>query len=279
MQTYIGLTYKNFIKKGITFTVSEGSKKGEVVAPIDPLMREDEDTYIVAERETFPVEYHLPNGQKKTTFIEVSAAILPKPDKTSRGRIVNGKRVSLPLNQSNQGIYFYREGRLVGQALSWKNVFGEKHNSKNRFRIEINCKSDLDEEIRMNFQKGNVSPTTYLKNQLEKIVEPLMTEMREKLKLEEEETNPTQVDHQVVVRKNASIIEMVINKPSSSTKTETYSNEEIKEVQQTKNNKSDSIEELLEAAQKIRQLLEDENMPEEIKNKFLEALGLVTATV
>jgi hypothetical protein len=275
MKSFIGLTYKNHINKGICFTVNDLPVKGDKVVSLDPLMRDFEKTYVITDREGSPVEYQLATGQRKTAFIEVSASVLPRPDANGKGKIIDGKEILIPLNQTNQGIYFYREGRMVGQALNWNNVFGERHNSKNRVRIEINCKSDLDDEIRMNFQKGNVSPTTNLKNQLEQIIEPIMVEMRERLKLEEGETILGQENKSTSVK--GKTIEMVISNPKRNNQNGTtpfkvsFKNKEIKNA--------NSVEDLLVAAQKIANILEDENVPDEIKNKFRETLGFVMTTV
>lgn len=178
MNAFIGMTYKYAIQRGITFTLTDDTVTKKSVESIDPLMRDFKDTYLVAEKEAFPVEYIDEAGKTRTTFIEVSVSLLPKPDKTSKGMTVNGKRAELTINQKNQGIYFYREGRMVGQALMWNEVTGERHNSKNRHRIEIYCKSELDDEIRMNHQKGNVSPTGAIKNQLAEILKPFLEELR-----------------------------------------------------------------------------------------------------
>lgn len=186
LSTYIGLTYRHAIQRGINFTLSDTPKKANPIAPIDPLMRDHTSTQLIAEKEAFPVEYLDEAGKKKTTFIEISVALLPRPDKAGKGKTVGGKNIVLPMNQSYQGIYVYREGRMVGQALTWTEVTGERHNSKNRYRIELYVKSQLDDEIRMNHQKGNVSPTNVLKNQLAQVIEPLMREARIQEQKEEE---------------------------------------------------------------------------------------------
>lgn len=277
MEVFIGLTYKNYLNKGVSFTVScdTSENMNNLVKPIDPLIRENDLTYVVTERETFPIEYHNSNGQKKTSFIEISASVLPKPDSYSKGRVINGQEISLPINQTNQGVYFYREGRMVGQALYWNNVFGEKHNSKNRLRIEINCKSELDEEIRMNFQKGNVSPTTFLKNQLAEIIEPVMIEMKEKLKSEEDKGLDTKDEMgskdkpSVAKRRNKMEVEFLLEKDEKNPP----------ENGRLRKARPESLDELLQTAKKIKSLLENEQTPENIKNKLREALGLVVETV
>jgi len=274
MQQFIGLAYKNFIKRGINFTVSDFPVKGDKVEAIDVLMRENDKTHIISERDTYPIEFETKIGQRKNTFIEVSSTVLPKPDKGSKGKKIDGKDVQLPLNQTHQGIYVYREGRMVGQGLSWVNVFGEKHNEKNRFRIEINCNSELDDAVNMNFLKGNVNPINTLKNQLAEIIEPYMEEMREVLRQEEEKEMTVQTSRDTSVDKKVTRkIEMVINKPISS---QVEKEEKVSEkVIRNKNvKKAKSKKELLVAAKEIRAVLESKRTSEKTKKEFMEALGL-----
>lgn len=280
MQSFIGLTYRSYINKGLTFTVNNMPVQGEVVSMIDPLMRDNEHTYIIADRMGFPVEYKEETGKMKNTFIEISAAVLPKPDKNSKGRLVDDKEIPLALNQRNQGIYFYREGRMVGRALSWSNVFGEKHNFKNRLRIEINCKNDLDDEIKMNFQKGNVSPTNSLKNQLEQIIEPIMVEMKEKIKLEEElinEGNHTLSNPTIQSPKETESTEMVVSRKRVPSPTNRVEKAPKVRNKVARKQKEASVDELLAQAHKIGELLNSDKYSEEVKDKFRQALGQLSA--
>ncbi|QJX79912.1 ATP-binding protein [Priestia megaterium] len=298
MQSFIGLTYKNFINRGIAFTVNDVPAKGDKIEAIDVLMRENKKTFVVAERDHYVVEYNAPKiNQVKNTSIEVSATVLPKPDHNSKGKKIDGKDVQLPLNQTNQGIYFYREGRMVGQALNWHNVFGEKHNEKNRFRIEINCKSELDQEINMNFLKGNVYPTIQLKNQLSEIIEPYMAEMREKLHLEEKKELAAKAKKIASGLQKQRKIEMVIpgtavngkQRPTSVDKVKvgskidrTIDNKAVSKTVDTKGNSKSKntvrdIKKLLVAAKEIRKLLEAKEVSEEVKNELRAELGLAVA--
>ncbi|NGY88227.1 hypothetical protein F6Y05_35025 [Bacillus megaterium] len=297
MQSFIGLTYKNFINRGIAFTVNDVPAKGDKIEAIDVLMRENKKTFVVAERDHYVVEYNAPKtDQVKNTSIEVSATVLPKPDHNSRGKKVDGKDVQLPMNQTNQGIYFYREGRMVGQALNWHNVFGERHNEKNRLRIEINCKSELDQEINMNFLKGNVHPTTQLKNQLSEIIEPYMSEMRERLYKEEKKELAAKAK-KIATGLQQRKIEMVIPGPMVNSKQRSTGIDKVKVGSKTdkvtdnkavtktnitkRNSKSNSsvrdIKNLLVVAKEIRKLLEAKDVSEEVKNELRAELGLAVA--
>jgi hypothetical protein len=186
LEEYIGKTYRVYIGRGVAFSISNTHNKGRNIEAIDPLMRQHKDTIIVRDRETYPINYSLANGNIKTTFIEVSAVVLPKAEK--QGKYIDGKIVPLTINMANQGLYFLREGREVASAVSWSPVFGERHPSLNRFRLEVVVKSELDDEIKMDFQKGNVFPTSKLKEQLGDIIKnDILKEMKEIVDIQERE--------------------------------------------------------------------------------------------
>ncbi|WP_456364197.1 ATP-binding protein [Priestia aryabhattai] len=190
METYIGLTYKNYIDKGIRFTVSDLPVRGERILSIDPLMKDDEETNLLKDREEIKILYTNNHNTDSESRIVLSAAIVPKP----HTRDLEGTQVkkimksnSLGISKKDQGIYFYREGRMVGQAMAWTNLFGDKQNQKMRFRFEIDFKSELDNEIKMNYQKGNVEPNDRLKKQLSNAIQPILNQMVKMVDLEERE--------------------------------------------------------------------------------------------
>lgn len=179
IKKYIALTYRHYILRGHHFTINEGFKKGEKIEAIDVLMRDHEKTTIFCEREPFTISYKERGGKIKSSFIEVSAVILPESEFRKKMSYVDGQIVPITINAANQGIYFTREGRMVSPALKPKDVWGEGHPSKNRWRVEVNVKETIDDEIRMDFRKGNVAPTTHFKEQLNEILEPIFEKMRE----------------------------------------------------------------------------------------------------
>lgn len=299
MQNYIGLTYKSYIEKGVSLSVNDMPVRGKEISVIDPLMLDNEHTFVVAEKESYPVSYSFSNDSERKSVIQVSAVVLPMPDNEQDGRYIDKVENKLPLNQVNQGIYFSREGRIVGQGLSWSNVFGEKHNAKNRFRILINCTSDLDDEIRMNFQKGNVMPTNKLKAQLEKIIEPLMAKMRERVRWEEEgDIEPEDLVDLTMTDTNANVStssygvpETKLESTSINTNDESQGNlvqqerlttsEPLSKFTQPENisytfettSRSEIYEKVLANASKIGKILASEKVPQEWKDKIVEALG------
>jgi hypothetical protein len=278
LREYIGMTYRSYMSRGITFTVSNTFKKGEVVKKIDPLMREYSETTIICNRETFPIEYH-ENNKTKTSFIEVTAVVLPKALK--QGKFVNGNEIPLTINQANQGIYVLREGREVGKALTWANVWGERHPSKNRFRVEIIVKSDLDDEIRMNFQKGNVSPTAFLKNQLASILKQPLNNMRE---VAEPVVTPYPTRKPVSpvtptgTRNPSPVVPFVAPSATKPVSIPTEPAQTIGTVSAPSPLPEISSnvlhDELISAANKIKLALENKFIPDDIKNEIREILGM-----
>lgn len=188
MEIFIGKYFKNFIDKGLTFTVSDVPSRGKRIKPIDCLMRDDEETIIVADREEVKISYK--DGDKEaTTVVLITAAVMPKPfTRNEFDEVVARpkKRGEVTVTKMNQGIYFFREQRLVAPARVMYNLFGEKSGAKTRFRIEIHFKSELDNEINMDFHKGNVKPTSRLANQLSEAIRPYMRKMEEIIDTEEE---------------------------------------------------------------------------------------------
>ncbi|WP_394555262.1 hypothetical protein C1N61_26355 (plasmid) [Priestia aryabhattai] len=192
MEIYIGKYFKNFIEKGLSFTVSDVPGKGKRIKPIDCLMRNDQETQIVADREEVKISYS-DGGRDATTMVLITAAVMPKPfPRNEYDEIVARpkKRDEVPVTKANQGIYFFREQRLVAPARATLNLFGDKNGAKTRFRIEIHFKSELDNEINMDFHKGNVKPTSRLASQLSDAIRPYMRKMADIIDAEEmEETN------------------------------------------------------------------------------------------
>jgi hypothetical protein len=178
---YIGRIYRKFIERGTKFVVKDDVDAVNVKA-IDPLMRKHIETKFIADRVEYPITF-TDDFRLRTTTIEVSATVLP-----------DGKDVGqhdLKINMSNQGIYLLRQDREIAQALTYTNIWGQRHNSKNRIRFEIVVSPDLDNVLRIDFNKGKGNPTTEFKDQLEKIVSPLLEECVAYLKsLEPEKPKP-----------------------------------------------------------------------------------------
>ncbi|MGO4185398.1 hypothetical protein AB4Z17_29965 [Paenibacillus sp. TAF43_2] len=149
----LGQTYRKFIQDGKEIYVSSNHDLGERVFPIDPLMMENKETKVFLNNRAFPVPYKISNAKRGNTTVVISAVVLPA--KTDNAFI--------PTNVTNQGIYFVREGREINSAIWIKEIWGEKHNSMNRIRIEINFTSELDLEMGISFQKSaDIAPSALI---------------------------------------------------------------------------------------------------------------------
>jgi hypothetical protein len=177
---YIGQVYRRYIERGTVFTVKDDVESIGVPA-IDPLMRKNPSTKFIADRELHSIKF-IDNSSVKTSNIEISATVLPNDAKLGR--------YDLKMNQMNQGIYLLRQNREIAQALAYTNIWGQKHNSKNRIRFEIVVKPELDGVLRIDFNKGKGNPTTELKDQLERIIKPMLEECVRYIKSENGEAPP-----------------------------------------------------------------------------------------
>lgn len=256
METYIGLTYKNYIDKGIRFTVSDLPVRGERILSIDPLMKDDEETNLLKDREEIKILYTNKQNTDSESRIVLSAAIVPKPhtrdlDGTQVKKIM--KSNSLGITKKDQGIYFYREGRMVGQAMAWTNLFGDKQNQKMRFRFEIDFKSELDNDIKMNYQKGNVEPNDRLRRQLSNAIQPILNQMGKIVDLEERELFNQRLAAKKEVKENT-----FSSKPIDKEFLETVNvNELFNNLQKNNSNRSGTV--------KVTDSLKNEKLQDDIR--------------
>jgi hypothetical protein len=148
-------------------------------------MRNDARTIILADREIHQISI-MNNGIIRNSNIEISASLLPETN--------SANKYELKINQTNQGIYLLRQNREIAQALAYTNVWGQKHNSKNRVRIELSVKPELDMEFRIDFNKGKGNPTTELKDQLSNILKPILERYNPYLKPTKGGTTPPTIE-------------------------------------------------------------------------------------
>lgn len=177
---YIGRVYRRLIERGTIFEVKD-EESNTIVPIIDPLMRNDHRTIPIADREIHQIKY-TSLGKVLTANIEISATLLP-PTNTEN-------KYELKINQTNQGIYILRQNREIAQALAYTDVWGTKHNSKNRIRVEMYVKPELDEVLRIDFNKGKGVPSADFKKQLAEIIRPILVKCNAYLKPEKPPVQP-----------------------------------------------------------------------------------------
>tara|TARA_R110000772_G_scaffold17946_1_gene49781 strand:- start:32942 stop:34522 length:1581 start_codon:yes stop_codon:yes gene_type:complete len=130
-----GIFYKNFIEsKKVKIYINN-----KLVVPIDPMYRKEPFSKMLSDKnEMFKF------GGKDFVF---NTYLLNKIDKT------DNKKLILPRNYRNNGLYIYRNGRLVGAGLDLGilNMTGDGH--LNGLRIELFVDGEADELFASTFMK------------------------------------------------------------------------------------------------------------------------------
>ncbi|MCF7815299.1 MAG: ATP-binding protein [Candidatus Cloacimonetes bacterium] len=118
---------------------------GEPIEPWDPFCKKEPKTELVAE-ETLPVEL----GSGESTHFEVRAYILPRRDNFSSNEEAKKARLSNEM----QGVYVYRENRLIHPA-DWMGMFSqEPHLSL--LRVEFSFGHKADSAFQVDIKKSRI---------------------------------------------------------------------------------------------------------------------------
>lgn len=118
---------------------------GEVIPPWDPFCIKEEKTECVAKN---AVKVKLPNGSN--TFFEVKAYILPRKEFFSSEEAWKEARLS----NNMQGIYIYRENRLILPA-DWLGMFRQEPHFT-LIRVELSFNHELDEAFQVDIKKSRI---------------------------------------------------------------------------------------------------------------------------
>lgn len=162
----LGETYGKFLRGGgssiLQIKVLDGwsleeskSQLGTMIEPVDPLHREDPGTVVLYPRE----EIKLEDGSS----VFFSVAVLPHSNAVSAETKRNYR-----YGTDAQGIYVYRNGRLLrgGQTLG---MF-TKESHLNAFRAELEYTSSADEHVLVDVAKSHVTLTQEAHSRLQEIV-------------------------------------------------------------------------------------------------------------
>jgi hypothetical protein len=134
---------------------------GTPVLPWDP--------FCVAEVNTLKIydnglDIDLPNG--KQGVVKVKGYVLPRKEEFSS----NEARDNARINNDNQGIYIYRQDRLI-HGPDWQGIYrAEPHYSL--ARIELSFNNDLDDIFEVDVQKSRIILESDIKDFLEEKVFP-----------------------------------------------------------------------------------------------------------
>ena len=156
-----GETYAKFLaasdsQSGLRLRVDD-----KVVFPIDPLWRELPQTVVLYPREEIVLENGAP--------LLFSSVSLPHPKQLADRDVEKQIRYS----QENQGIYVYRNNRLVASGQTFGLFARDFH--YNAFRAELHYTSAADPHVNVDVAKSTFNPSPEL---LSKIQDVVMTSLR-----------------------------------------------------------------------------------------------------
>jgi hypothetical protein len=131
------------------------------LSPWDPFCTSEPDTTAIYDDD---LDIDLPNG--KSGVVRVRGYILPRKEKFSSPEAASRARI----NNDNQGIYIYRENRLI-HGPDWQGIYrSEPHYSL--ARIEFSFNHDLDDMLEVDVQKSKINLEADIKTFLEEHVLP-----------------------------------------------------------------------------------------------------------
>jgi hypothetical protein len=141
---------------------------GQKIKPWDPFCAGETATEIVAEEET-----EIDNGDQTVKF-KIKAYVLPlKEEFSSEEAFKNADQ-----GTDNQGIYVYRENRLI-LGPDWLNMYSKEPHF-NLLRVEFSFTHELDEAFKVDFMKSKVNIDENLYDHLVKFLAPARREAEAK---------------------------------------------------------------------------------------------------
>jgi len=171
-KSHFGEVFRKFIDAGRQIFVDE-----ERILPYDPLESNLDSTDILYNDE---VEIDGKTFRLKIAHIGTDAS-----------QISEGFR---KYNIPNQGFYVVRNNRQIAAGIDLNGIL-KKHNDFNRFRAEIECSSDLDDVLNINFTKDEINVTQSMHDKVQSITKPYMDIIRATDKKTKQVNDSQQISH------------------------------------------------------------------------------------
>lgn len=127
------------------------------------------------------------NNSKELSFT-VKGSIIPSQNELSQEQL---KEVRY--NLDNQGLYIYREGRLIWHD-GWPHRMYKKESKITRLRVELNFTHELDDIFSIDFRKSRVIIPPEVLDELRNLIAPWRNEVLRRQDKPQEE-NKTKRDH------------------------------------------------------------------------------------
>lgn len=219
-KAHFGETFRKFIDSGRKIFINE-----ERVLAYDPLESAAESTDILYDEEAEI------NG--KIFHLKIAHV------GTDISRLSEGPR---NYNQPNQGFYVVRNNRQIAAGIDLGII--NKHNDFNRFRAEIDCSSEFDDILNINFTKDEINATQAMRDKINMIVRPYLDMIRTTDKKQRQVNESQKISHsdaEEIIKRRKSLLPTTngtIEKRatrSSNTKAPKSDQEEPKPTKERKN--------------------------------------------
>lgn len=182
-KAHFGEVFRKFIESGREIFVND-----ETILPYDPLESAADSTDIIYDDE----------AEIKGKTFHLKIAHIGK----DISRLSNNSR---NYNISNQGFYIVRNNRQIAAGISL-DIF-KRHNDLNRFRAEIDCSSEFDDILNINFTKDEINMTQAMRDKLSAIVMPYIDIIRATDRKKKSVKESDQISHneaeQIIKRRKA----------------------------------------------------------------------------
>lgn len=199
---YLGSTYRRFIHP---IGPIEMRVNGVEVRPVDPLMRDHDETIVLAEDE-FEFTWKDQAGKKRSDVITYTVAHLPDfgGEEVNRGK---------GIRPENSGFYVLRNGREVLRG-SMLNV-AKRHPEQARFRAELSFPGTMDSQLGITFLKSSAQLhlSQALRDKIDQVIGPFRRESQRRFKKSRKDATEA-VPHEEAARRIAARSK-VLRKPEA----------------------------------------------------------------
>jgi hypothetical protein len=120
----------------------------------------------VLREKTVPIEV-----ANKILSFTVKGAIIP-----SQNELDSSERDYARYSLDNQGLYIYREGRLIWHD-GWPHRMYKKESKITRLRVELNFSHELDDVFNIDFRKSRVIIPIEIRDELKRLISPWRQEL------------------------------------------------------------------------------------------------------
>jgi len=170
MKDYIAKVYQRYLDKKSPYTKRniDITFNGEKIEPWDPFVEELSE--MILEKNLGVSDAH----GKDFGEIHLAAWLLPRPEDFSTPELAKRAYGKNNRGTDKQGIYVYRENRLIRDA-SWLKLFSKEPHI-NLLRVDFSFQSKLDDAFNIDMKKSKISIDTKISEEIKKFLTPVRRE-------------------------------------------------------------------------------------------------------